>query len=105
MDDKEIKDVIFRMQALRAPGIDGLHALFYQTQWHVVGQSVCRLIKHIFNGNEIPKELNRTILVFIPKSDNPNTLTLFRHISLCSVIYKTDHKVDTRGQPFKSYYA
>ena len=35
VEDEEIKNVVFSMKALKAPGIDGLHALFYQTQWHV----------------------------------------------------------------------
>ena len=92
-DDEEIKNVIFSMKALKALGIDGLHALFYQTQWHVVGKSVCSLIKGIFNGNEIPKELNKTLIVLVPKSDNPISRKLFRPISLCPVIYKTITKL------------
>ena len=93
VDDEEIKNVVFCMKALKAPGIDGLHALFYQTQWNVVGDSVCKLIKDIFSGTEVPKELNRTLLVLIPKSDNPTSLKLFRPISLCPVIYKTITKL------------
>ncbi|KAH9648695.1 reverse transcriptase domain-containing protein [Citrus sinensis] len=31
VEDEEIKNVIFSMKALKAPGIDRLHALFYQT--------------------------------------------------------------------------
>ncbi|KAH9752901.1 putative ribonuclease H protein [Citrus sinensis] len=93
VEDEEIKNVIFSMKALKAPGIGGLHALFYQTQWHVVGKSVCSLIKGIFNGNEIPKELNKTLIVLVPKSDNPISLKLFRPISLCPVIYKTITKL------------
>ncbi|KAH9670348.1 reverse transcriptase domain-containing protein [Citrus sinensis] len=89
VDDEEIKNVVFCMKALKAKGIDSLHALFYQTQWNVVGNSVCKLIKDIFSGTEVPKELNRTLLVLIPKSDNPTSLKLFRPISLCPVIYKT----------------
>lgn len=93
VDDEEIKNVVFCMNALKAPGIDGLHALFYQTQWNVVGNSVCKLIKYIFSGTKVPKELNRTLLVLIPKSDNPTSLKLFRPISLCPVIYKTITKL------------
>lgn len=93
VEDEEIKNVIFSMKALKAPGIGGLHALFYQTQWHVVGKSVCSLIKGIFNGNEILKELNKTLIVLVPKSDNPISLKLFRPISLCPVIYKTITKL------------
>ncbi|KAL9432093.1 hypothetical protein AB3S75_027164 [Citrus x aurantiifolia] len=93
VEDEEIKNVIFSTKALKALGIDGLHALFYQTQWHVVGKSVCSLIKGIFNGNEIPKELKKTLIVLVPKSDNLISLKLFRPISLCPIIYKTITKL------------
>ena len=89
MDDEKIENGVFCMKALKAPRIDSLHALFYQTQWNVVGNSVCKFIKDIFSGTEVPKELNRTLLVLIPKSDNPTSLKPFRPISLCPVIYKT----------------
>lgn len=35
---EEIKDVFFRMGALKAPGPDGFHAMFFQTQWDVIGE-------------------------------------------------------------------
>ena len=55
-----------------------------------MGKSVCSLIKGIFNG---PKELNKTLIMLVPKSDNPISLKLFRPISLCPVIYKTITKL------------
>ena len=38
VDDEKIRDIIFSMKPLKAPGIDGLHAIFYQSQWVVVGK-------------------------------------------------------------------
>lgn len=81
------------MKPLKAPGIDGLHALFYQTQWKVVGASVCDIVSNIFKGNPLPLELNRTLIVLIPKTNNPTNMKLFRPISLCSVLYKTVTKI------------
>lgn len=45
---EEIKDAIFSMSALKAPGLDGFHAIFFQSQWDIVGDSVCRFIKECF---------------------------------------------------------
>ena len=40
VDDGEVRSTIFGMHPLKAPGVDGLHALFYQSQWNTVGNSV-----------------------------------------------------------------
>lgn len=45
MLDIEIKNTIFSMPPMEAPGIDDLHAIFFQSQWDLVGPSVCKLIK------------------------------------------------------------
>ncbi|KAH9751354.1 putative ribonuclease H protein [Citrus sinensis] len=89
IDDNEVRSTIFSMKPLKAPGVDGLHAVFYQSQWSIVGPSVCSFIKNIFENKHIPREINRTLLVFIPKVANPLNLKIYRPISLCTVIYKT----------------
>ncbi|XP_028769815.1 uncharacterized protein LOC114727282 [Neltuma alba] len=48
ISDIEIKDAIFHMGALKAPGPDILNALFYQSQWAHVGKSVCDLIQKLW---------------------------------------------------------
>ena len=35
IDEVEIKNTIFSMKPLKFPGIDGLHAIVYQSQWGV----------------------------------------------------------------------
>lgn len=35
--DEEIRRVIFGMGSFKALGEDGFHALFYQSQWDVMG--------------------------------------------------------------------
>ena len=55
--------------------------------------SLCSFITNIFNSNHIPVEINRTLLVLIPKVDYPTSLKMFRPISLCTVPYKTVTKI------------
>lgn len=81
------------MQPFKALRIDGLHAFFYRSQWHIVGASVCNLVKNVFNNTGVPHQINKTLIVLIPKNDQPSSLRMYRPISLCSMIYKTITKI------------
>ena len=89
----EIKNVVFSMKPLKAPGMDGLHVIFYQSQWPVVGPSLCKFIGDIFNSGKLPQEVNTTMLVLIPKVEHSTNLKMFRPISLCTIAYKTVTKI------------
>ncbi|KAL4383428.1 hypothetical protein GQ457_15G011540 [Hibiscus cannabinus] len=89
----EIRAALMDMAPLKAPGIDGLHAEFYQRNWDIVGPSICGTIRGVFSGGSLDPELNRTLLVLIPKVTSPESFAEFRPISLCSIIYKILTKV------------
>lgn len=91
--NEEIKEAMFSMGPFKAPGTDGFHAIFFQSQWDVVGSSVCNFVKKAFAEPDSIREVNQTILVLIPKCDNPENLKEMRPISLCNVIYKLITKV------------
>lgn len=84
----EIKHIIFSMKPFKALGVDGYPTLFYQSQWHIVGGSINRLVKEIFISGRMPEDINRTLLVLITKVDNPTSLKMHRPICLCTVTYK-----------------
>ncbi|XP_039054285.1 uncharacterized protein LOC120196582 [Hibiscus syriacus] len=81
-ENNEIKEALFSMGTLKAPGVDGFHAIFFQNNWDVVGEKVCSLVKHCLNSGQIVEALNRMSLVFLPKVDNPERINQFRPIRL-----------------------
>lgn len=86
--DKEISDAMFQIGPLKAPGIDGFPARFYQRNWLAMKEEVVAAVKKFFQLGEMPPGVNDTAIVLIPKVDHPKTLKDFRPISLCSVLYK-----------------
>ena len=62
--------------------------LFFQTNWHVLGQSIIQTIQDIFEQLRIPPSWCHTNVVLIPKVAHPENITQFRPISLCNTLYK-----------------
>ncbi|KAK8292988.1 hypothetical protein V6Z12_D06G159200 [Gossypium hirsutum] len=88
VSDEEIHRAMFSMAPLKVPGVDGFQASFFQTQWEIVGPSVCSFVRHSLGGLRLDPKLNRTLLILIPKTPNPERINQFWLISLCSVLYK-----------------
>jgi hypothetical protein len=86
--DKEIEEALFQMGPTKAPGPDGLPALFFQRHWSFLKEHVCRSVKEFLAGGDLPDDSNDTVIVMIPKVNSPELLTQFRPISLCNVLYK-----------------
>ncbi|KAE8669138.1 hypothetical protein F3Y22_tig00112254pilonHSYRG00076 [Hibiscus syriacus] len=63
----EIRSVFLEMDPLKSPGVDGIHASFYQKNWHIIGDTVCNFIRGIFENDQWHSDLNQTFLVLIPK--------------------------------------
>jgi hypothetical protein len=58
-----------------------------------MGEKVCDAILHFFNSNKMDSTMNATYIALIPKNNCPSSVTEFRPISLCNVIYKIIAKV------------
>jgi hypothetical protein len=90
---EEIELALFQMGPYKAPGLDGLNASFFQTNWPIMKKEVCNVVMNCLNTGTIPQELNMTHITLIPKSKNPMNVMDFRPISLCNVLYKLISKV------------
>jgi hypothetical protein len=86
--DEEIGDALFQIGPLKAPGLDGLPARFFQRNWALLKAETCSAIKKFFQDGVLPEGINMTKIVLIPKSNEAEDLKEYRPISLCNVIYK-----------------
>lgn len=78
---------------IEAPGIDGMHALFFQKCWNIVGTTIVAFVQNWWEGTVDIAEINKTCIVLIPKCREPLQMGDFRPISLCNVVYKIISKV------------
>ena len=82
---EEIKVTLFNIAPLKAPRLEGLHAMFFQSQLEIMSNSVCEIIEKIFESQRKVEEINDMFLVLVPKVDNLEVLQQMRLISLCNV--------------------
>jgi hypothetical protein len=91
--EEEVKKALFSIGDLKAPGPDGLHAVFYKRFWDLLGDDLIKEVLMAVNNINIPDGWNSTTIVMIPKVDNPDKVSQFRPISLCNVVYKVISKM------------
>lgn len=65
--DDEIQRALFSMAHPKAPGPDGFQANFYQSNWDILGNSVCSMVRNIMCEDSLDTMLNRTLIVFYRK--------------------------------------
>uniref|UniRef100_A0A803PWX2 Reverse transcriptase domain-containing protein n=1 Tax=Cannabis sativa TaxID=3483 RepID=A0A803PWX2_CANSA len=90
---QEVKDALFSIPGIKAPGPDGFGSAFYQDNWDTVGTDFTEAILSFLNTGKILKEINHTTITLIPKIACPKNVADFRPISCCNVLYKTATKV------------
>ena len=81
--EKEISDALFQIGPLKAPGPDGFPARFFQRNWSTVKRDMVNAVLKFFQEGIMPEGTNDTVIVLIPKKNNPKHLKDFRPISLC----------------------
>lgn len=84
----EIKAVVFSMHLKKSPKGDGFSLGFFQMFWGTIEDAVMGDCLKWIKESKIPKGLNATTIVLIPKKLNPMNMGELCPISLCNVIYK-----------------
>ena len=90
---EEVDIAIKNMAPMTAPGPDGMPPIFYRTFWLDIGLEVSNAVLSCLNSGTLLKSINHTFITLIPKVNNLESMTEFRPISLCNVIYKILSKV------------
>ncbi|XP_074305581.1 uncharacterized protein LOC141640800 [Silene latifolia] len=85
---KEVRKAVFQIGALKSPGPDGVPGIFYQKCWHFVKHDVTKAVLSILNSGMVLKELNRTFITLVPKTEHPEGVGDYRPISLCNVFMR-----------------
>lgn len=93
--EEEIKNALDSIGDLKAPGPDGMPAVFFKRFWNIIGNQVTKEVLNVLRGGEMPDGWNNTMIVLIPKTAAPDNLKDLRPISLCNVVYKLISKVLT----------
>lgn len=65
------------IRPLKASGVDGFLAFFFQRCWHIVGEKVSKFILYVLNGNIDLALINVTNIVFIPKIQHHTKWLIF----------------------------
>ena len=86
--EEEISTTFAQMCPTKAPGPNGLPAIFFQKHWKLVNKGVISTCLYVLNGKSTLAHLNHTYISLIPKIEKPKKVSDFRPIKLCNAIYR-----------------
>ncbi|KAL3513886.1 hypothetical protein ACH5RR_026603 [Cinchona calisaya] len=86
--EMEIKQAICSMKDGKAPRPDGFSIEFYKQNWKIIGLEFISAIKYCFEQEYMYKPVNSLIITLVLKEANPFTISKFKPISCCNVLYK-----------------
>ncbi|GLT68045.1 hypothetical protein SLA2020_403080 [Shorea laevis] len=90
---RECKAAFLHSPNNKSPGLDGYTAEFYKAAWPIIGPLVTKAVQEFFITGKLLKQVNATIISFVPKVACPSKMTEFRPISCCNLLYKCITKI------------
>lgn len=90
----EVFNALSQMHPSKSPG-HGMPSNFFQSNQHVIGDSVTTAVLDALHSGDLPSNLNHTFFILNPKKETPLKVSDYHPISLCDVIYKIISKVIT----------
>ena len=91
--EEEVRQALFMMHPEKAPGPDGMTALFFQHSWHIIKKDLGEMVNNFLVTGNLDLRLNITNICMISKVERPTRMMELRPISLCNVGYKIISKV------------
>ncbi|XP_020681220.1 uncharacterized protein LOC110098664 [Dendrobium catenatum] len=85
---EEIEKVISSLGSNISPEIDGISYSFIKGYWKIIAQDIREAIFQFISTGKMNEKWKETLIVLIPKVQNPVDPSQFRPISLCLSIYK-----------------
>lgn len=95
ISEGETTDAMFSINTDKAAGPDGFNSLFYRHSWEIVKEDVINAIMEFFAKGKMLKQVNSTAITLIPKIACPSSISDYRPIACCNVVYKVITKVLT----------
>lgn len=82
---QEVKDALWSISDIKSPSPDGYGSGFFKATWHIVEHDVFATVSEFFRMRRLLKNLSKTNLVLIPKTDVPRTVSDYRPTACCGV--------------------
>ncbi|XP_042488954.1 uncharacterized protein LOC122069074 [Macadamia integrifolia] len=89
----EIMKAVWALDPESSPGPDGFSGKFFRKCWSIVEGDVCNAVKAFFRTSRMPKGVNNTFLILIPKVDGAETLDKYRPLCMSNFFCKIISKV------------
>ena len=101
VSEMEVRKAVFSLHPNKAPGPDGMTPFFFQHFWDVLKNDLIAAISSFFHSGQLLQAINETIITLIPKVESPISVSQYRPISLCNVVYRIISKIlVNRLKPF-----
>ena len=85
---EETRFALFTMGNYKSPGPDGFHPAFFKSQWEIIGKLIFGFIVHVRHNSTNITSVNQALLTLVPKTSDASSISQFRPIALCNVIYR-----------------